>query len=203
MLTRGFPASLHLQFLTVFSLVFVKTGTRVVARGGRLSASTPVLARLCLTLVDILLAECPSPSRIAQASVTVDTILANTAVRANVANALVNVHLTDGAGEARWTSALELFTRENAFSAILALLLVAEDTLAHCHIIALLYLKLLRRCRVDEFLFCEEGKQDAADPHLLHAAAEVSNTLSKAPAANNNTCVLDEVHQRDHCAVFT
>ena len=68
-----------------------------------------MLARLCLTLVQVLLAQCSCPPWLALASVVVHTIPA-IAVHTLTGRAFVDVLLTDRAGEACWTVALELLT---------------------------------------------------------------------------------------------
>ena len=106
-LTRRLSTCLNLQFLTILALVLIAAGASVIPRVGSLSADSPVLARLCLALVEVLVTKPSGPPGLTDTGVVVDTILANT-IHTLVLQALIDVLLAHGAGEAGRAAALEL-----------------------------------------------------------------------------------------------
>ena len=102
-----------------------------------------MLARLCLALVEVLVAQRSCPTGLALASVVVHTIPAF-AVHTLTGRAFVDVLLTDRVSKACWTVALELVTWVRTGATIQAFCLVTKNTFSHGDIVAaLLKLKLL------------------------------------------------------------
>ena len=159
-----------------------------------------MLARLCLALVEVLVAQRSCPAGLAVASVAVHTIPAF-AIHTLTGQAFVDVLLTDGAGEACWTVALELVTWVRTVATILAFRLVTKNTFSHEDVVAaLLKFKLLPSCGIDQLIFCEEGEKDTTNPHLLHASTEevrMSSISSICSTADNNFCIVDKVSKGD------